>query len=375
MQKFLAILLLLALGACTSEASRVSGDAQIASEWERLPDSPLSPREFPVVVAAGDKVLVVGGSDGQPCPPNAGCLAPLRPPLRDGASFDVRTRAWERLPDAPTGVTGAQTARLNGSTFFLLGTSSFPGTKRALLEFANGVWKEHQIPDGDMSMSATQQELILYPRTHENGYQHDVALDPKTDQVRELPRDPLAPSFDRYMTWTGKQLVLTAKDDVEQPGSEKPALIRAAALDGTRWRSYRDSESIGSDPWFFVAGRLVLPVLGRADGGEVNGWGRSYDNGAILDPETGAWSSLPNAPEPAGAGTLTECAATDDRTFCHGYAFHVASGSWTALPVIEGGRPWHAGAAIARNELIVWGGALFGDRNTLSNTGWSLKLG
>lgn len=365
---FLAIAMLVMLVACTREGPLVT------PAWEPLPNSPLSPREFPAVVAADDKILVIGGSKAHPCPPNASCLAPREPVLRDGASFDLLTRKWSPLPDAPTGVINAQTARLNGSTFLMVNRSPWHGTRRTLLEFVHGTWKEHNVPGGYVSLAATDRELILYSETHENGYAPDLAVDPTTDETRELPRDPLEPSFDRYMTWTGEDLVLTAKDDVEQPNSDRPAVIRAAALNGTRWRKFPDSESIGSYPWLFVAGRLVLPALGSAEGGQVNGWGRSYNEGGILDPHTGEWSDLPNAPKVGRGDSFPGCAADATRTFCSGWALDVANSRWAPLPAIDGGAPSHAGSAIVRNELIVWGGTFFRERPALSDKGWSLNL-
>jgi hypothetical protein len=47
----------------------------------------------------------------------------------------------------------------------------------------------------------------------------------------ELPADPLSPSFDRSMAWSGRQLILFDHELVPNPGAEKPALTRVAALD------------------------------------------------------------------------------------------------------------------------------------------------
>jgi hypothetical protein len=95
----LLVLLVAALIACgradSEPADRSSGS------WERLPQPPLSPRETSLMLSIDGEVLIVGGSDADPCPPNAGCVAPTDPPLRDGAAFDPSRRRWTRIAHAP----------------------------------------------------------------------------------------------------------------------------------------------------------------------------------------------------------------------------------------------------------------------------------
>ena len=43
---------------------------------------------------------------------------------------------------------------------------------------------------------------------------------------------------------------------------------------------------------------------GEADGGEVNGWGRTVPEGGTLDPVTGTWGRLADAPRPGSGGWL-----------------------------------------------------------------------
>ena len=42
--------------------------------------------------------------------------------------------------------------------------------------------------------------------------------------------------------------------------------------------------------------RLIAPVLGCADGGETNGYGRCIPYGAVFDTTANEWGDLPNAP-------------------------------------------------------------------------------
>ena len=88
------------------------------------------------------------------------------------------------------------------------------------------------------------------------------------------------------MAWSGQELLLFDHELVPNPGSEKPSITRAAALDleSGSWRRLPDSEILASGPWVIDDGRLINPMLGSADGGDSNGWGRSYPYGGILDP-------------------------------------------------------------------------------------------
>jgi hypothetical protein len=80
--------------------------------------------------------------------------------------------------------------------------------------------------------------VVAYQGSQELGVQSDLAFDPSTRSWTELPADPLVTSFDRAMVWTDAGLVLLGIENVPQPGSEGPAVYRAAILDRStgEWR-------------------------------------------------------------------------------------------------------------------------------------------
>lgn len=74
-----------------------------------------------------------------------------------------------------------------------------------------------------------------------------------------------------------------------------PYLVRLRELsaDLTTWSDLPEGEVVGSGP-VAADGLLVWPSPQRQDGGEVDGWGRSYPEGGIYDPTTHSWHTLPD---------------------------------------------------------------------------------
>lgn len=100
----------LALGAVVAVGLGVAFVALAGSDeadaWRELAAPPLSPRETPTGFWTGEEVVLVGGSDAPPCPPNAGCQVPKVPPLADGAAFDPASGAWRAIGDARSAFPG-----------------------------------------------------------------------------------------------------------------------------------------------------------------------------------------------------------------------------------------------------------------------------
>ena len=145
----------------------------------------------------------------------------------------------------------------------------------------------------------------------------------------------LARAFDRSAVWTGRELLMTSLDLVDQPNSVRPSLYRAAALDlgaGT-WRGLPDSEVLGWSPtWFWSGDRLVNPAIGSADGGETNDFGRAFPFGGIFDIGSGAWSTLPDPPVVASVLQGLSVGGADDVVSSEGFVLNVPTLTWTPLP-------------------------------------------
>ncbi|HEX2044690.1 MAG TPA: hypothetical protein VHF23_03560 [Gaiellaceae bacterium] len=306
------------------------------------------------------------------------------PPLADGAAFDPRTGAWRRVADSPVPFEWAQGLVVGGTAFvWIPGNPGRPNAPSAFLAYRieDDRWEELPLPADDLDpyrgIVQAGEGLVAYTGSDEQGERPDVIFDPAAGSWSELPADPLSPSFDRSMAWSGRELVLFEHELVPNPGAEEPAVTRAAALDldTGSWRRLPDSEILATGPWVPDDGRLINPMLGGADGGEIGNWGRTYPYGGILRPETGEWSPLPEAPdgeEDFGSGVLTE---SGGHYFGYrGWILDTASDTWTEVPPLDTGDLVTARTVVAAGaDMLVFGGARWdasGDDGALLNDAW-----
>jgi hypothetical protein len=202
--------------------------------WERLPAPPLEPRENATGIWTGTEALIVGGSAGPPCPPNAECVAPPKR-LRDGAAFDPATRSWRRIRRAPVAFDFAETAVVGGTAYLRV-------RARTLLAYRRDRWRRlPKLPFREAQLLAAGDRLVAYrggsagaPRVY----------DPQARSWSKLPPAPLR-SYGRALAWDGQSLVLI----VPAPGSrlaERPPVARAAAYDFAtgQWRRLPDAPDI-----------------------------------------------------------------------------------------------------------------------------------
>lgn len=378
-RSLIAFVVLVLFGAACSDASSVSSSA--GPEWESVAPSPLSPLYGAHAFSVGERVVVMGALDSDPCPPGADCPAPSEPPLRDGAMFDPSTGEWQPIAPAPAPLGWASAAVIGDVVYLWVpGFEGLPGTRNALLAYdaARDRWEDLPAPvvGDDLSyvLAAAGDHLVAYQSSQEWGVRPDIEYDPASGTWSELPEDPLIESFDRTMVWTDAGLVLLGIENVPQPGSEEPALYRAAVLD-PETREYRrlpDSEVTGYDPsWFWAGGRLVNPTLGTSDGGEVNNWGRSYPHGGILDPVQGTWSPLPNAPPPGELFPGVAVGGERYVTSFSGWALDMATETWFELPPPPDSADEGQALTWAGDQFFVWGGVRWdGMEPAILDTGW-----
>lgn len=409
MRRLLVVGFLLAalLSGCGTPAEEVtSGSTTTAGPgagWEQLPPSPLSPRGRAVLVDLGDAGLLVVGGDmvadcrdmrdapadeeasGQSSGASSGptvlsastlsCVAPERDPrLSDGAILDSPTGEWRRTADAPAPLSDLSTGVVIGDTVYFW---SWPSV--ATNGPTEGTWMSYDVSDDAWTRLAAPPSAYLrvvragdrilgFHGSEERGPVRDLVYDPATDSWSELARDPLSPSFDRFMVWTGREVVLLANELVPNPGSERPSLVRAAAYDpGTeQWRRLQDSETVGGyDTWWWSGGRVVNAVQRSSDGGETNNWGRDYPYGGVLDPATGEWSALPPerpaTPECAKEKqswdmNLGYQAAGPDIVVHDSLALHVSKARWELVPCNPPRADFKFASTWALGGLVAFGG-------------------
>ena len=346
--------------------------------WRELPPSPLSARRSAYAFGLAGKVLIVGGTEAPACPPAADCASSDIPSQRDGAWFDPATNEWTRIADAPIPLGFASGAVAGENIYMLVWDDSYPldGARRHVISYNPKAdeWNELPLPSKDDSLVLTSAggRVVAYQSSQEFGVRSDFVFDPASGEWSELPPDPLRESFDRTMTWTDHGLVLTGIENVPQPGSAEPSIYRAAILEGDKWRRLADSEVIGWNPmWTWSAGRLVNTSIQSADGGEVNGWGRAYPSGGMLDVAAERWEPLPNTPKAMGELTAVYADGPSAIVAGEGWVFEPASGKWTELTRPPGAPESESAAAWAGDGLVVWGGVRFeANGGKLLSDGW-----
>jgi hypothetical protein len=344
--------------------------------WTAVGTGSLSARHEAVAAWAGDRFLVFGGWSSRPCPPGAACGPAEQPPLRDGASLDPVSGRWERIADAPVPIAGTGAVVVGGRVYVLTPDQGRDDAPVAFLAYDpnRDAWTRLPEPGSGGALVAAGASLIVVPSSDEQHPAVDRAFDPGVGRWRELPDDPLGPSFDREAVWTGDRLLLDATDLVPNPGSEGPALVRLATLDldSRRWSALPDSDIIGGGA-VAVAGRVVWPDTGSADGGETNPWPRAYDQGGILDPSTGAWRSLPDAAPNSAPGRC--CAVpVGRRLFMGDGLLDPVTGTWSRLPSLPGGPRDSVAVAAGPDTVLIWGGVRQDDPVTNLATGVLLRV-
>lgn len=351
--------------------------------WRQLPDPPLSARSGAAIGWTGEEILVVGGST-YVCPPTAGCVGPTEPPLRDGAAFDPTNGEWRSISAAPAPVPPHQPTAHLGSDVYVLVTpwaGSEPGPATLLrYQSVDDAWTSYDVPPGAHvgGVVAAGTGLVVYPGSDERGEAPDLWFDPSSGAWSELPRDPLSPAFDRVYAWNGQNLYLFAKQITPSPGGASgPALVNAAVLHEDGWEQLPTGEVRGF--WAVIAdgNRIVAPMLGCADGGQVNNYGRCIPNGAVFDATRGTWTELPDAPSRDDKHVRSSGALTRRELLLASlghYMLDLTTDTWFRMPAIDehdddatvqrtfaGAGPYGFAFGGARFEPDDWSGKLLAD--------------
>ncbi|MEX0985463.1 MAG: hypothetical protein WD096_10510 [Actinomycetota bacterium] len=356
----------------------VSAPGDTHGVWQPVPAPPIPFREGAAGFWVDGRVVIVGGSDEAPsCPRLANCAGGGQPPLLDGAAYEPSTGTWTKIAPSPMPVLPYAGAVVGDVVYIWGSTDGF--TEETLLAFDvnDDQWREFPLPPGPHRptglMLTTASDLVLaYADSQERGVTPDALFDPSTGEWSPLPLDPLVPSFDRSIVWTGNELVLIAPE--VEPPQVASYVRRVATYDIARgtWRRLPNSPSMGDPIWFWSGGRVVNPEIGHVgDNGSVAGTGPPY--GGIFDPSTSAWSELPPPPErlaPYGGPSVggSRYVVTEQ-----GAILDVEAGAWEALPATPTQADEQAVAVWAGDRLIVWGGYRWNRTETAAemvDAGW-----
>lgn len=284
--------------------------------WKELPAPPLSPREFPAGFWTGEEVVLVGGSDAPPCPPNASCTVPETPPLSDGAAYDPHAGTWRPIADAPVAFSWAYPV-VAGSTAYLWvpGEAPRPQAPSAFLAYRidEDRWDELAMPTKDpdaYSLITHGERIVAYSWGDEPREIPDLVLDPGSETWSELPDDPLSPGFDRVMRWSGGELLLFDHELVDDPSGEIP--LRGAGFDfeSGEWRVLDDPEAALARSGWTPSQQDDFVNAGSVDESHAEYRLRS---GIVLDTTTGERLRMPELEplEHAYGGTTDVTAGID----------------------------------------------------------------
>lgn len=349
-----------------------SGPAPTAEGWARAAASPLSPRMFAQVVPFGDEVLVLGGTSGSPCPPNASCVASpdADEPHRDGAAYDVAHDRWRRIADAPVPLDVPVVAVGADRVYVLTHPASYgpdagePPTERAFLVYspADDRWSTLPAPPAPVAgiVPVGGGRVLAYGYAHVAGGTPDLLFDPQSRRWSTVPEDPLPGTEGRtVLPLDDGDAVLVA---VPQDGTSpfRPwRLARWSATTGT-WSRVPASGTVASSPsWFVSAGLVVNP---SSEVVEVDGARR--ETGGILDPATRTWSDVPPfAPRPGQQPS----ASGAGRIVVQGGVLDVPARRWTPLPDRPGALVAQSGEAVTPGGVL----ALFGGVRSEGDGAWT----
>ncbi|HEY3530422.1 MAG TPA: hypothetical protein VGK78_14855 [Nocardioides sp.] len=340
------------------------GPSSPSGQWRELPAAPLSPRANAESVWTGHEVIVLGG-ETEPCPPNADCAAGPSG-LRDGAAFDPTTNTWRRIASAPVPVGPGDRLLAAGDLVVLrsAGTSAW-----FVFDPARNHWlRLRDVPKGVGGLPSSYGSLV-----YALAGRQVVSYDASSGAWSTLPPDPITPALrQRRVTATSSGPVVTGVDATKPHDGSVPPIILADVFDGTSWHRLPATGQIAGNSWTWTGTRMVDPEPFTLDGGEVDGWGRAYPMGGILDPASGTWTSLPEA--------LVNASQGDDR----GWVVSAAGGSWIAvlgqvyddstgrlyrLDRPNGAPAYGTTAAWADGRLVVFGGTDFNEDTSCRGPG------
>jgi hypothetical protein len=100
----------------------------------------------------------------------------------------------------------------------------------------------------------------------------------------------------------------------------------------------------------------LLSLNGEVDGGEVNGYGKSYETGGILDMAAEEW--LEHSDPLRRPNQTWPQVALEDEVVIDGLAYDAEHDSWRRLPRFPLKPREFPVTVWTGRELIVWGGAL-----------------
>jgi hypothetical protein len=203
-----------------------------------------------------------------------------------------------------------------------------------------------------------------------------LVLDVEAGTWSALPASDLPPRLTQStVVAAGDRIVVSGYDATKPNDGHEPSIVRAEVWDGEAWTRLPATGQLGN-LWHWTGERLVDLDIQSADGGEVQNWGRFYPYGGRLDPTTGDWTALPDAPDPERDSVDGWSLNAFDGPLLAGwgYAYDDDAGRWVTLGAPRTSVDVDQSAVWADGRLIVFGGVDeqtgYQDVSGLSNDAW-----
>jgi hypothetical protein len=337
--------------------------------WTRLPDAPISPRTGGIAVWTGTEAIFLGGEIDHLCPPTADCKeAPTY--ARDGAAYDPVAGTWRTIAPAPVAVVAYFPHAVVGDNLVLVDKDGSWHAYDASEDQWRGLPAMPDSPADPAPLSETGGRVYALGRGDEV-----QVLDLSTATWSTLPASPHAPRIDvQNVIATPEGIVVTGVDSTVENDGTVPSWLFAEVYDGNSWRRLERSDMVDGWGWSWTGERLVSPTSDCVDGGETNPYPRCIPQGGILDPGTGTWGELPDAPEfDENVWGITADGGPLVTRF--GRVYDDSTGKWMGLPPRPKDAPDYDIAGVwADGTLIAFGGldsSIGWTKDALSNQAWS----
>ena len=341
------------------------GSRDHPDSWRVMAKGPLQPGYGHQGVWSGKEVLIWGGSRVDE--------ETLRSkPMRDGAAYNPRKDSWRKIPPAPIPGGPGYSVTWTGEEMLVWGDPdrgrSTKGNRGAAFDPVSNQWR--RIPSGPLVGRAahlavwTGDELVVWGGylTAANRERYDgqgATFDPDTDTWRRLRRGPLPAGYDAMGAWTGTEvIVMVSPMGIDE--DDYPKFARVATYDPSSdsWRELDRPPFVTnvSPPAPLLNDELFLLSLnGQVDGGQVNGYDKSYDTGGILNIRQEEWRA--HSGPPTRPNHRWGQVALEDEVVIDGLAYEPHSDSWRVLPEFPLKPREFPVVVWTGRELIVWGGA------------------
>lgn len=324
--------------------------------WEEVTPAPLTPRSSALVLAAGDKVLVLGGLGVAGCGSEQGCER-----LTDAAVYEPGTDTWQLLGPIPFFVTDTQQVQRVGDSYVVLERNRWWRYDVAEDQWSRLSTPAEIRPDEITGLTASDSQLFV------------VGGDP-TDQIHvfdvdgeawsTLPPSTVQPTLERrLLTYTSRGLVVFGADTTAPPDDpfDFPEVF-GQLFDGEQWTSFpRSEQRTFACCWWWTGERLVhlerMPVFANEGPGPK---AVRFSGGMFYDLEAEGWGYIREAPTGTdGASTGGwNLFAVDGSLMAYGGAIYDdRNGSWATLNRPAQAPESGAGADWVGGQLFAFGAA------------------